>query len=401
MYKTETFNFILPEELIAQKPRQDKQETPMLYWDNGKIVDSKIIALLDILRPDDLLIFNKAKVINAKFVANNLSNNKEISFNLDQPKQINDLTIWQALCKPAKKVAVTDVLQISDDFFAKILAKNQNGFIELEFYFANNKNNADFYQSNYHSNNVDLINHQILQAIAKFGNVPLPPYIATSEEAVNSYQTIFAKDDFFKDNSAQNSFVDSNFAVAAPTASLHFTAEIMAKLEAKGIEIGYLTLNVGAGTFLPVKAEKIEDHKMHYEFFEISEDLANKINKAKAEKRRIIAVGTTVVRALEASANNFKKNRNNIVNSLDSGNSGCGKIVESFAGNTNIFIYPGYDFLVIDGMITNFHLPKSTLLMLVSAFTSIDEMHKIYAHAIAKKYQFYSFGDSSLLLKNS
>ncbi|MBU6339454.1 MAG: tRNA preQ1(34) S-adenosylmethionine ribosyltransferase-isomerase QueA [Rickettsiales bacterium] len=344
MFKTSDFNFTLPDELIAHKPFFPKEETKMLVYKNGEILDQKIINLIDFLKEGDVLVFNDAKVIKAKLSAKILRNQAKLEFNLDQ----EDNGVWQALCRPAKKVIIGDELEIADDFSAKVLKKTDDGFIKIKFNYSGN---------------------ELFAMLEKYGDIPLPPYIKREEknkEDQINYQTIYAA---------------NGVAVAAPTAGLHFTDKIFDLLEKKGVKKAFVTLNVGAGTFLPVRADEIKDHKMHEEFFSISEKTAKIINEAKKNGKRIIAVGTTSLRALESTAD-------------DNGN------LEAKNTKTKIFIYPGYKFKIVDILMTNFHLPKSTLFMLICAFVGKEKASLIYNHAISKKYRFYSYGDSSLLFRS-
>jgi S-adenosylmethionine:tRNA ribosyltransferase-isomerase len=343
MFKTADFNFILPDELIAHQPFFPKEETKMLICKDDKIIDKQVINLIDFLQTGDVLVFNDAKVIKAKLSAKILRNQAKLEFNLDQENN----GIWQALCRPAKKVMPNDELEIDKNFSAQVLEKNDDGFIKIKF------NCAD---------------EELFAKLEEYGTVPLPPYIKREEknkEDQINYQTIYAA---------------NGVAVAAPTAGLHFTDKIFDLLDKKGIKKVFITLNVGAGTFLPVRVDEIKDHKMHEEFFSISQEAATLINEAKKNRKRIIAVGTTSLRALESAAD-------------ENGN------LQSKSTKTKIFIYPGYKFKIIDALMTNFHLPKSTLFMLICAFMGKEKAFEIYKHAISKKYRFYSYGDSSLLFR--
>jgi len=341
------FDFQLPKELIAQYPSSNKEDIKMLVFESLKIIDSKFIEILDFLQEEDVLVFNDVLVIKAKFKARISRTDKEVEFNLDQeiPSIQADKRYWRVILKGAKKVKNNDRLLISDDFYADIIEKFEDGFFLLEF----DKNNFE--------NNVK-----------KYGNVPLPPYIKrdnTSFEDEKYYQTIYAR---------------SGCAVAAPTAGLHFNESIFAKLENKNIKKAFITLNVGAGTFMPVRELNIKDHKMHEEHYLISEKDADIINNAKINKKRIIAVGTTALRALESSCD-----ENGFIISKKS--------------STNIFIYPPYNIKSVDGILTNFHLPKSTLFMLICAFIGKDNAFRLYKHAIGESYRFFSYGDCSLLFR--
>ncbi len=313
----------------------------MLVFQNDNILDKKIINLIDFFQAGDVLVFNDARVIKAKLSGEILRNNAILHFNLDQERD----GIWQALCRPAKKVKIGDEIKIADNFFAKVLDKNDDGFIKIKFNFAKD---------------------ELVQALEKYGSMPLPPYIKRQKEQKEdnkNYQTIYAK---------------NGVAVAAPTAGLHFNEKIFDLIEKKGIKKCFITLNVGAGTFLPVRSQDIRAHKMHNESFSISETSAQIINEAKKAGKKIIAVGTTSLRALESVADEN------------------GEIKECFS-DTEIFIYPPYKFKIVDILMTNFHLPKSTLFMLICAFVGYENAFKIYNHAIANNYRFYSYGDASLL----
>ncbi len=287
----------------------------------------------------DVLVFNDARVIKAKLSAKILRSGANLEFNLDQENQ----GIWRALCKPAKKVKAGDILEIATDFSAEVLEKTDDGFIKIKF------------------------NDNWQEKLEKYGTTPLPPYIKRDEKNIldnKNYQTVYAKD---------------GLAVAAPTAGLHFTKAMLDELEKRKIKKVFVTLNVGAGTFLPVRSESILDHKMHEESFTISVEAAQIINDAKKQNKKIIAVGTTSLRALESAA-------------LEG-------FVEAKTTTTKIFIYPPYKFKIVDILMTNFHLPKSTLFMLVSAFVGRDNAFRLYKHAIEQSYRFYSYGDTSLLMK--
>lgn len=345
MFKTEDYNFSLPEHLIAQEPFKDKERTPLLVFKNNQILDQKIANLLDYVASGDVIIFNQVKVIKAKLIGTINFSTTKININLDQELENS---CWQALCKPAKKIKTGDKIFFDKEFFAEIIHKDIDGFIKIKFNYSN----------------------EILQKkIEKFGQIPLPPYIKRDEKNHRSdeknYQTIYAKD---------------GVGVAAPTAGLHFTDNILEKLKEKKVKLVYLTLNVGAGTFLPVRTDSILKHKMHSEKFYLSQESCNIINQAKISGNKIIAVGTTSLRALESSVD-------------DAG------VLQPQSRSTNIFIYPSYKFKIVDVLMTNFHLPKSTLFMLICAFVGYDNAFKIYDHAIKNNYRFYSYGDSSLLIK--
>jgi S-adenosylmethionine:tRNA ribosyltransferase-isomerase len=348
MLKTSDFDFYLPPELIAQTPFFPKEKTKMLICKDGEILDSQVIKLTDFLQEGDVLVFNDARVIKAKLSGEILRNSAQLDFNLDQENQ----GLWQALCRPAKKVKTGDEIKIAADFFAQVLEKTDDGFIKIKF---------------------DCAGEELLTKLEKYGAVPLPPYIGRDQKNPDdqkNYQTIYAA---------------NGVAVAAPTAGLHFNEKIFAALDAKKIEKVFVTLNVGAGTFLPVRSEFLSDHKMHSEFFSISESAAEKINSAKKSGKKIVAIGTTSLRVLESAADE-NGSRNWLVNPVST--------------HTKIFLYPPYKFKITDILLTNFHLPKSTLFMLVCAFIGKEKAFELYNHAISQDCRFYSYGDSSLLFKS-
>jgi S-adenosylmethionine:tRNA ribosyltransferase-isomerase len=341
MLKTSDFDFYLPEELIANQPANPRDSSKMLVWKNKKIIDKKVSDLVDFLDDDDVLVLNDTKVIKAKLIGKRGEAKVEINLHKNCKNGI-----WQVFAKPAKRLKIGDKFIITDNFFAEVLNKDDNGIVELQF-------------------NVE--GEEFFSMLEKYGQMPLPPYIKNSEQSEEkNYQTVYAK---------------NSGAVAAPTAGLHFTEELFQKLEAKGIKKVFTTLNVGAGTFLPVKSELIKDHQMHSEYFAISQQSCDVINEAKRNGKRIIAVGTTSLRVLESAVDE------------------SGKLKPQMR-ETNIFIYPPYNFKIVDILMTNFHLPKSTLFMLISAFIGIDEAHKLYNHAISNQYRFYSFGDATLLFES-
>ncbi len=316
----------------------------MLICKDGAILDSQVIKLPDFLQEGDVLVFNDARVIKAKLSGEILRNSARLDFNLDQENQ----GLWRALCRPAKKVKIGDEIKIAADFFAQVLEKTDDGFIKIKF---------------------DCDGEELLAKLEKYGAVPLPPYIkreVLGEDDQENYQTIYAA---------------NGTAVAAPTAGLHFNEKIFAALDAKKIEKVFVTLNVGAGTFLPVRSELLKDHNMHSEFFSISKSAAEKINSAKKSGKRIVAIGTTSLRVLESATD-------------ENGH------IKSMSDHTKIFIHPPYKFKIADILLTNFHLPKSTLFMLISAFIGKEKAFELYNHAISQNYRFYSYGDSSLLFKS-
>ncbi|MBU6140926.1 MAG: tRNA preQ1(34) S-adenosylmethionine ribosyltransferase-isomerase QueA [Proteobacteria bacterium] len=352
MLKTSDFDFDLPEKLIAQTPFFPKEKTKMLVSKGPKILDAQLINLVDFLQEGDVMVFNDARVIKAKLSAKILRNSAQLEFNLDQENQGQGEKFWNALCRPAKKVLVGDSLEIAPDFFAEVKEKSDDGTIRIKF---------------------DCDSEDLVAKLEKYGSVPLPPYIKRDGHAElveasdqKNYQTIYAA---------------KGMAAAAPTAGLHFNENIFATLAAKKIEKVFVTLNVGAGTFLPVRSDFLKDHKMHSEFFSLSTEAAQIINHAKKNGKRIVAVGTTSLRVLESAAD-------------EKG------VVKPMNMHTQIFIYPPYDFKIVDILMTNFHLPKSTLFMLICAFVGKERGFEIYNHAISQQYRFYSYGDSSLLFRS-
>lgn len=336
------FDYNLPEELIAQFPAQKRELSRMLVLDrqSDKIEHKHFYDIVDFLSEDDVLILNNTKVIPARLLGEKDTGAKIEVFLLKN----TDGKQWEALIKPSKRVKNGTIIKFSEELQAKVLERipNDKWMVELIY-------DGDFYS-----------------ILDRVGNIPLPPYIERklSDEQIKHldyerYQTVYAK---------------NRGSVAAPTAGLHFSTEILEKLSKKGINIGYITLNVGLGTFRPVKCENILDHKMDSETYEITQETADLINNAKAMGKNIVAVGTTTVRTLESAYQKYGK-------------------IKACHDSSEMFIYPGYEFKVIDKLITNFHLPKSTLLMLVSALAGRDKIFEAYKQAIEMKYRFYSYGD--------
>lgn len=339
------FNYNLPEELIAKYPTEKRDEAKMLVVGKitGNIVHKHFYNFVDYLNPNDVLILNNTKVIPARLLGKK-ETGANIEIFLTRYLGEND---WQAIIRNSKRLKDGDIVIISD--ILKVLIKKKGE--------ANNDGNIPEHL-------VELIysNGSMEDILNKTGKIPLPPYIQreVEEKDKEDYQTVYAK---------------VSGSVAAPTAGLHFTNEILEKIEKKGIKIAYVTLNVGLGTFLPVKTNNINNHKMHTESYFIPKETADIINNKKGS---LVAIGTTSLRCLEA---NFKK---------------FGKIKEGY-DETDIFIYPPYDFKVVDKLLTNFHLPKSTLLMLVSAFSSREIILNAYNEAIKNNYRFFSYGDCTFL----
>ncbi|WP_299032613.1 tRNA preQ1(34) S-adenosylmethionine ribosyltransferase-isomerase QueA [uncultured Anaerococcus sp.] len=334
--KTSEFDYYLPEELIAQHPSSKRDEARMMVLDKntGESEDKYFYDIIDYLNPGDVLVMNDTRVIPARLFGHRPDKEEKIEVFLLNNTEGSK---WEVLVRPGKKMKIGTEVIFSDELSCKVIDIKEDGNRIVEFYF-------------------EGIFNEILD---RLGNMPLPPYIKEKLKDSEDYQTVYSK---------------NPGSVAAPTAGLHFTKELLKKIEDKGIKLAYLTLNVGLGTFRPVNEDEITDHKMHSEFCTLSKETAEIIKKAKGEGRRIIAVGTTSIRTLESV---YKKN---------------GKICAD-SGWTDIFIYPGFDFKVVDAIITNFHLPKSTLIMLIAAFTSKDIILNAYNDAVSKKYRFFSFGD--------
>lgn len=343
--KVDLFDFDLPQELIALRPVRPRDAARMLVvrGDDAPFEDCSVRDLPRLLAPGDVLVFNDTRVIPAQLEGRRADGAARIGATLH--KRV-DLRRWQAFLRNARRVKIGDKLIFGGGVSARAEERHADGSLTL------------FFEGD----------EPVEVLLDRAGTMPLPPYIA-SKRGVDAqdredYQTIFAREDG---------------AVAAPTASLHFTPRLLDAIDAAGIGRAVLTLHVGAGTFLPVKAEDTDDHRMHAEFGRISQATAARLNAARAAGGRIIAVGTTVLRLLESAVD-------------EAG------VIHPFAGDTDIFITPGYRFRAIDGLMTNFHLPRSTLMMLVSALMGRERMLAAYAHAIAERYRFYSYGDSSLLL---
>ena len=346
--RVDEFDFVLPEELIALRPASPRDSARLLHVDGDRLDDCIVSQLPDFLQPGDLMIFNDTRVIPAQFQATRVrpgAPSAQVGLTMHMRVAPDR---WKAFARGAKKLTVGDALELGGDLTAKIVEKADGGELTLQF---------------------DRSGPYLDVAFARCGHVPLPPYIASkrSDDAQDrvDYQTIYAAHDG---------------AVAAPTAGLHFTPSLFEALDAKGINRAFVTLHVGAGTFLPVKVDDTDDHQMHAEIGDISEAVASLINETKQNGRKIICVGTTSLRLLEAAAG-------------DEGQ------MAAWSGATDIFITPGYRFKCADMLMTNFHLPRSTLMMLVSAFAGLDEMRAAYRHAIDNQYRFYSYGDASLLTR--
>ncbi|MDZ4095002.1 MAG: tRNA preQ1(34) S-adenosylmethionine ribosyltransferase-isomerase QueA [Paracoccaceae bacterium] len=347
--KLDDFDFDLPEALIATRPVRPRSAARLLLAEGSDIRDLQVTDLVDIFRPGDRLVLNNTRVIPARLSGVRARDTGQgrvearVEITLLEPDPAGG---WRALAKPLRKVLPGEVIQFSDTLSAEVA---QKGETDLRLVF--NLGGDDF----------DA-------ALTQTGVMPLPPYIAAKRapdaQDRHDYQTVFAR---------------HSGAVAAPTASLHFDAPLLAALAAKGVTFTEVTLHVGAGTFLPVKVEDVTTHKMHAEWGEVTATAAQEINATHAAGGRVIAVGTTALRLIESAATPEGR-------------------VQPWRGTTDIFIYPGYRFRVCDALMTNFHLPKSTLLMLVSALMGEARVKRVYAHAIAQGYRFFSYGDASLLI---
>ena len=340
-YSVEQFDFYLPEELIAQSPSEIRDHSRLMVVNKktGEIEHKHFYDIIDYLKPGDVLVRNNSKVIPARLFGVKEETSAHVEVLLLKDKGNN---VYECLCGNAKVIKVNTIITFGNgELKAKCIEVKDEGIREME-----------------------LIYEGILfEILDKLGQMPLPPYIHQQVKDNSRYQTVYAK---------------IEGSAAAPTAGFHFTEDLFEKIKQKGIEVLDVTLHIGLGTFRPVKVDNILDHHMHSEAFEMTEEVANKLNKAKQEGRRIIAIGTTSTRTLEAIYQKYNK----FVPTRES---------------TNIFIYPGYQFKAIDALITNFHLPKSTLIMLVSAFANKDLILKAYNEAVKEKYRFFSFGDAMFI----
>ncbi|MBQ2870681.1 tRNA preQ1(34) S-adenosylmethionine ribosyltransferase-isomerase QueA [bacterium] len=340
--KLSEFDYELPEELIAQFPAQKRDYSKLLVLDksSGERQHKHFYDIVDFFDENDVLVLNNTRVIPARLFAKKTTGANIEIFLLKEVKSQH----WEVLLRPAKRVKVGDVLVISEDLSVELIEKYEDGKSLVKL----------LYQGN------------IFEILDKVGKIPLPPYIErkmTDDDFAKldyeRYQTVYAK---------------NKGSVAAPTAGLHFTEEILEKLKNKGVQVCYVTLNVGLGTFKPVNAENIEDHKMDNEAFEVSEETAKIISEGMSAGKRIVAVGTTSTRTLETVFQKYGE-------------------IKAVKDSSEMFIYPGYEFKVVDALITNFHLPKSTLIMLVSALAGKENIFAAYKNAIENKYRFYSYGD--------
>lgn len=350
--RVDLFDFDLPSESIALRPASPRDAARLLVVEGQRTRDCSVSDLASLLKAGDVMVFNDTKVIPAQLEglrparAEGGGQGAHISVNLHK---LESEAVWRAFVRPAKRLKAGDDIDFSEDLRAQVLADPVEGEVRLQF------------------------NHAGSELMVQLGHVgapPLPPYISSKRETdardTQDYQTIYA---------------DEEGSVAAPTAGLHFTPELFVSLKARGIDHEMVTLHVGAGTFLPMKSDDTDDHTMHSEWGEVSPEVAERLTQAKREGRRIVAVGTTSLRLLESATD-------------EDG------VVSAFDGETDIFITPGYKFRAVDILMTNFHLPRSTLFVLVCAFSGHDNMLAAYAHAIEAGYRFYSYGDAGLLFRD-
>ena len=358
--RIELFEFELPPELIAQHPIRPRDAARLLVVGEASLEDRRVADLPALLEPGDLLVFNDTRVIPARLIGRRGAATVEVTLLQPATDGIADkagiarigevppkgAALWRAFARPARRLRVGERLQFGPDLAAEVRTKSEGGEITLGF---------------------GCTDEVLLGRLRAVGQMPLPPYVKRPKSGDPAdrldYQTLFARYDG---------------AVAAPTAAFHFTPELMRALAERGIEHAFVTLHVGAGTFLPVRAEDTREHRMHAERFELGSETVAAIRRVRAAGGRIIAVGTTVLRTLESAAD------------------AAGGLAPA-RGATRLFITPGYRFKVVDRLLTNFHLPRSTLFMLVAAFAGLERMRRAYAHAVARRYRFYSYGDACLL----
>ncbi|EGJ27040.1 tRNA preQ1(34) S-adenosylmethionine ribosyltransferase-isomerase QueA [Streptococcus porcinus] len=336
---TNDFDFELPEELIAQTPLEQRDSSKLLVIDHKtkKMVDSHFDHIIDQLNPGDALVMNNTRVLPARLHGEKPDTHGHVELLLLKNTKGDE---WEVLAKPAKRLKVGSTISFGDGRLKATVIK------ELD-----------------HGGRIVSFSYQgiFLEVLESLGEMPLPPYIHEKLDDSERYQTVYAKE---------------NGSAAAPTAGLHFTQELLQKIQEKGIHLVYLTLHVGLGTFRPVSVDNVDEHEMHSEFYQLSEEAADTLRQVKKAGGRVVAVGTTSIRTLETIGNKFNGD------------------IQADSGWTNIFIKPGYHFTVVDAFSTNFHLPKSTLVMLVSAFAGRDFVLEAYRHAISEQYRFFSFGDA-------
>nr|MBP3259247.1 tRNA preQ1(34) S-adenosylmethionine ribosyltransferase-isomerase QueA [Bacilli bacterium] len=338
--KTSDFDYELPEELIAQTPLKDRSSSRLMVLDKftGDIEHKKFSDITDYLKAGDVLVINDTKVIPARLMGTKIDTGAVIELLLLKDMGNDE---WECLSRPQKRLHVGTVIKFSDELSAEVTSLLDDGITHVKL----------------------LYKGILMEILDRLGEMPLPPYIHEKLKEKDRYNTVYAK---------------NIGSAAAPTAGLHFTKELLSELKEKGVIVTNVTLHVGLGTFRPVEVDDINNHKMHSEFYIMSEETANILNKAKKESRRIISVGTTSTRTLETIMGKYGE-------------------FKACSGNTDIFIYPGYEFKAIDALITNFHLPKSTLIMLVSALAGKDNVLNAYKEAVKEEYRFFSFGDAMFI----
>lgn len=339
---TNDFDFHLPEELIAQTPLEKRDSSKLLVLDpvTKEMTDTHFDHIIDQLNPGDALVMNNTRVLPARLYGEKAETHGHVEFLLLKNTTGDE---WEVLAKPAKRLKVGTKVSFGDGrLIAEVLEVLEHGGRIVHFSYEG----------------------IFLEVLESLGEMPLPPYIHETLDDRERYQTVYAKE---------------NGSAAAPTAGLHFTPELLKRIEAKGVKLVYLTLHVGLGTFRPVSVDKVDEHEMHSEFYQLSQEAADTLNQVKASGNRIVAVGTTSIRTLETIGNKYKGH------------------LQADSGWTNIFIKPGYHFRVVDAFSTNFHLPKSTLVMLVSAFAGRRFTLEAYQHAVHENYRFFSFGDAMFL----
>lgn len=345
------FDYELPKDLIAQVPSEERDQCRLMVVDMDKdtVEHKHFYDILDYLKPNDCLVMNNSKVLPARLYGEKVGTGAKVEFLLI--KRIKGDT-WETMVRPGKRLKIGDEVSFSQDklFKAKVLDFGDDGTRIVEFQYEG----------------------IFMERLEELGKMPLPPYIERENnlEDKDRYQTVYSK-------------IDGS--VAAPTAGLHFTEELLKKVEEKGVKLAYVTLHVGIGTFRPVKVENILEHSMHFEEYEITDEAAEIINNTILEGGRIVSVGTTSTRTLESAAYLDEKSNN--------------YLIKSGAGSTGIFIYPGYEYKIIDSLITNFHLPKSTLLMLISALYTREDILRVYKEAVRQQYMFFSYGDACFFIK--
>ena len=338
--KTDDFDYYLPKELIAQTPLQERDHSKLLVMDRntGELTHDRFDNIINYLNKGDVLVVNNTKVLPARLIGNKIDTNAVIEVLM--LKELDNDT-WECLSKPAKRVKIGTIIKFSDELSCECVKIGEDGIRHFKF----------------------IYNGIFLEILDRLGEMPLPPYIHEKLKDKTMYNTVYAKE------------IGS---AAAPTAGLHFTTELIDKIKEKGVIVENITLHVGLGTFRPVEVEDVKNHKMHSEYYEMSEETAKVLNEAKKNNKKIVAVGTTTTRTLETILNLYPE-------------------FKECSGWTDIFIYPGFKFKAIDALITNFHLPKSTLVMLVSAFSKKEYILNAYNEAVKNKYRFFSFGDAMLI----